>query len=169
LVYLHEPLSVDNVQALQDYSKYYAKLLQMLERIGDVLPRYCTYSTMFIKHVPLQTALSQLYFYIITFLMDAKKALTKSSFQMSLKIIWKTFDGQFESSIEQFRRYRDLVEDEAKLAMMIESMEERKEAGAERDRMKDERKLAAESRMNIEDIKQLVRNQEQGNADSSGN
>jgi ankyrin repeat protein len=146
----------------QEYNRYYSKLLEMLERIGDVLPRYCTYSSMFSKHAPVQNALLSAYLHIITFLMGAKKLFSKSSFRLLSKAMWKSFESEFTTSIEQLRRYRKLVEDEARLASMIESMEERKEAGEERLRMKQERELAAESRERVKEIKDTIGNQEQG-------
>ena len=146
----------------QEYNKYYSKLLDMLGRIGDVLPRYCTYSSMFSKHTPLQNALSSAYLHIITFLMDSKKIFSKSTFRLLSKAIGKSFDSDFEISIEQLRRYRKLVEDEARLAGMLESMEDRREAGEERERMKQERELAAESREKVKEIQDTMESREQG-------
>ncbi len=101
-------------------------------------------------------------FHIITFLMDAKKIFSKSTFRLLSKAIWKSFDSDFEISIEQLRRYRKLVEDEARLASMLESMEERREAGEERERMKQERELTAESRERVKDIRDTMESREQG-------
>lgn len=132
----------------------------MLEHISDVLPRYGTYSVLFGKHVPLQNALSSTYLQIITFCINARRIFARKISTFS-KMLWKPFDEEFGGTLDKFRRYRQLVEDEARLAHMIESMEEREESSKERARMAKERKLAEESRNVINDIKAAVDIQEE--------
>jgi predicted hydrocarbon binding protein len=125
----------------------------MLERISDVLPRYSTYGTLFRPHAPLQKALEAVYLQILKFIAQAMKMLTKSSGRTIAKAAWKSFGEDFQGSILQLRRYRELVEDEAKLASMIEQMREKEQAEAERRR-------AAESRKKIERLETIVTDQE---------
>jgi hypothetical protein len=148
----------------EEYQKYYAKLLEMLERVGDVLPRYSTYSSMFCKHTRLQDVLSLAYFHIITFLMDAKRMFSKQSFRLLSRVLWKSFDSDFETSIEKLRRYRKFVEDEARLASMVESQAERREAAEDRKRMQQKRNSAAESRGTLKVINDTIGGREQGNS-----
>jgi hypothetical protein len=57
-----------------------------------------------------------------------------------------------------------LVEDEAQLASIVESMEERREAKAEREKMRMEREMAEGSRATIRVIDEALGRQEQGNS-----
>lgn len=54
------------------------KLIDMLERIGDVIPRFKYYETLFPKHEWLLDSLSAVYLDIITFCVDAKAIFQKA-------------------------------------------------------------------------------------------
>jgi hypothetical protein len=125
----------------------------MLERIGDVLPRYSTYASLFKSHAPLRKALQAVYLQILKFIARAMKILTSSSARVVVKTACKSFDEAFQDSIMHLRRYRELVEDEAKLASMIEQMKEREQAGSER-------RHAAISRERVERLETIVTGQD---------
>ncbi|KAI9771740.1 MAG: hypothetical protein M1839_002755 [Geoglossum umbratile] len=135
------------LRVAQEYDKYYSKLLEMLERIGCVLPRYSTYSRLFSKHRPLRQALSSAYLQILTFLTRAKEIFSKSSFRVLSMALWKPFDEEFETLVERLRQSGKEVEDEARLAGMIEMVKE----GV----------LAAEGRRKSDEVKSIIETREQ--------
>ncbi|PGH23481.1 hypothetical protein AJ80_02435 [Polytolypa hystricis UAMH7299] len=145
--------NANGIQAAQQFSAYFVKLLEMLEHIGDVLPRYGTYSVLFSKREPLQNALCSTYLQIITFCMDARRILAKRKRRSFLGSLWKPFDQEFGDTLAELRRFRRLVEEEARVAYMIESKEEMTESAQERIKMEEERKLAEESRKVISVIR----------------
>ena len=52
--------------------KYYDKLVDMLARIGDVLPRFRIFEALLSSHKRLVQVLSQSYLSILTFTVEAK-------------------------------------------------------------------------------------------------
>ena len=125
----------------------------MLEHIGDVLPRYSTYAILFPYHIPAQKALKAVYLQILQFVTHAMNILTKSSGRTFAKATWTSFDENFQESVVQLRRHRELVEDEAKLASMIEQMKEKQRA-------EDERCRAAKSRKQVEYLEAVISDDE---------
>jgi hypothetical protein len=81
------------------------------------------------------------------------KILQNSSGHTIAKAAWKSFDEAFQESVEQLRRYRELLEDEARLAIMVEQIQEREKAEAER-------RSAAESRNKVEYLESILTKQE---------
>jgi hypothetical protein len=79
------------------------------------------------------------------------KILQNSSGHTIAKAAWKSFDEAFQ--VEQLRRYRELLEDEARLAIMVEQIQEREKAEAER-------RSAAESRNKVEYLESILTKQE---------
>lgn len=56
-----------------EFERYYGKLVDMLARIGDVLPRFSTYARLYSNHENLLEALAVVYLDVISFCMDARK------------------------------------------------------------------------------------------------
>lgn len=127
----------------------------MLERIGDVLPRYSTYSKLLDFHAPLQSALQDAHGQIIVFFVRAKSVLSLSPARILLRTLRGSFDKAFEDCMSQLRRYRELVEDESKLASVILQVEENKRAEEERSR-------ANQSRRQVERLELLAEKRGKG-------
>ncbi|KAF1997941.1 ankyrin, partial [Amniculicola lignicola CBS 123094] len=138
--------------AAQRFNDYFCKLIDMFERISDIIPRFSTYAKILPHHTPLRNALSAAYLEILQFITRAKSVFPKSSFRVLMATTWKSFDRTFESSVSNIRRYRELVEDEARLAAMLDQLQENKSAREERDR-------AAECRAKIEKLETIARRQ----------
>ena len=64
-------------QIAKEFEKYFEKLIDMLTRIGDVLPRCRVYQSLFSSHERLLQAISLAYLDIIYFCMDAKETFRK--------------------------------------------------------------------------------------------
>lgn len=107
-------------QLAKDYDSYFSKLTEMLQQIGDALPRFQAYEKLFQSHAPLQEALLSMYTEVISFVASAKNVFSKSSFRLFARVLWKSFDQTFQSSLAELRRYGELVEREAKLAHLTE-------------------------------------------------
>lgn len=86
---MYEPISVASTSQLsyhfmlkspkiaQSFEKYFRKLTDMLERIGDVLPRCQVYQNLFSINSKLLQAISIAYIDVIHFCWTAKKAFRK--------------------------------------------------------------------------------------------
>ncbi|KAK6526491.1 hypothetical protein TWF694_005075 [Orbilia ellipsospora] len=128
------------------FGKYHEKLMDMFERIGDVLPRFGSYAKLFPSEKYLLHALSLVYIDILQFCTSAKQVFLKAreskparaSFSFSpstktaIKLAWKPFEKQFGDVMGRFRRHKANVEREAGLAHMIEASKERAAQADER-------------------------------------
>lgn len=135
-------------QLAREFSKYFEKLVDMFERIGDILPRFRAYERLFPDNERLLHTLSVIYVDILRFCHDTKAVFRRSkhpsgtiyfkphrivtrlltalltpvvNLRISLKMTWKPFDRQFGEHLRKFREHRKSVEKEAELSHMIES------------------------------------------------
>ncbi|KAF2495524.1 hypothetical protein BU16DRAFT_610481 [Lophium mytilinum] len=136
------------LQYASDFGKYYEKIVDILARIGDVLPRFRIYERLFPDHTRLVLALADAYLDIIKFCTDAKAVFTagKNS-RKPFKIIWKPFSKRFDAYLYQFRRHQKEVEKEAGVSHMIESKQEREMEQANRELQ--ERNMKKEMRRQV--------------------
>ena len=115
----------------REFGKYFEKIVEMLARIGDVLPRFRVYENLFSSHGRLMEALSVAYVDIIAFCTKSKavfrhgqrSALTNLG--IAFKLSWKPFERQFGQQIDGFRAHLKNVEKEASLSHMIEAADAR--------------------------------------------
>lgn len=98
--------------------------MDMIQQIGDVLPRLHVYETLFPHHERLVQTLSLIYCDLLTFCNDAKKVLRKHKRSM-LGITFKGFESKFKKLMIQFKEHQKSVEGEVKTSDMIESAESR--------------------------------------------
>jgi len=118
------------LQAARAFEEYFTKLVAMLERIGDVLPRFDLYIQMFPTHQNLVVGVSRIYADIIQFCVKAKRIFSVeaqtnnkkfklgSSSKVSFKVTWVDFEAQFGKVLDAFREHKAYIEDEAKAAAM---------------------------------------------------
>ncbi|MCJ1267662.1 hypothetical protein MMC22_007548 [Lobaria immixta] len=114
----------------QSFEKYFEKLISMLGRIGDVLPRCQVYQNLFSTNKRLLQVISVAYVDIIHFCWTAKKAFrkmkkstTSTALHLTLKLCWKDVNKEFEEKLEVFRSHVKSVEKEAGMSSMIEAHE----------------------------------------------
>lgn len=74
---LIEGFTLISPKIAQSFDKYFRKLIDMLERIGDVLPRCQVYHNLFPTNSKLLQAISVAYVDVILFCWTAKKAFRK--------------------------------------------------------------------------------------------
>ncbi|KAK3386039.1 hypothetical protein B0H63DRAFT_190945 [Podospora didyma] len=101
------------------FEEYFTRLVDMLQRIADILPRYQIYDQLFGHHSRLRDAIAELYGEVQEFVCHAKDVF-ESSLKVFRKSVWKTFDEEFEDTLVQIRRCSDIIEAEADAAHMIE-------------------------------------------------
>jgi len=118
------------IQAARAFEEYFTKLIAMLERIGDVLPRFDLYIQMFPTHQNLVVGVSRIYTDIIQFCVKAKRVFSAeaqterkgfrlgSSSKAAFKVTWADFEAQFGKVLDSFREHKAYIEDEAKAAAM---------------------------------------------------
>lgn len=110
----------------EKYDKYYNRIVDILERIGDLLPRFRDYGRIFDskKYPRLSQALSETYLDIINICMEFREIL-QSQTRVSLKRLSRPLllDVQYEDALERFRNHRKAVVKEAEVCHMIEAAE----------------------------------------------
>ncbi|KAJ2906439.1 hypothetical protein MKZ38_001799 [Zalerion maritima] len=99
---------------------YFLRLIDMLQQMGDRIPRLKAYERLFGQAPSLQEALSGLYLGFVQFLAKANKVFSKKSRLFFRHVFWKPFEQTFQESLAQIRRYNEQVEREANLAHMTE-------------------------------------------------
>ncbi len=60
------------IKVAGSFAKYFAKIIAMMEQIGDILPLYERYEQMFDDSVPFREALANMYFDVVLFLCKAR-------------------------------------------------------------------------------------------------
>ncbi|KAF2116898.1 hypothetical protein BDV96DRAFT_37850 [Lophiotrema nucula] len=101
--------------AAYKYSDYFSKLLTMLEQIADVLPRSSVYSQ-YLHYEPLQEKMQATYSALVSFLTRARKFFTKSSTGLVLISLWKSFDKEFGTVVDEFRELGREIDNDASAA-----------------------------------------------------
>ena len=115
----------------REFGKYFERIVEMLARIGDVLPRFRVYEDLFPSHERLMQALSVAYVDIITFCTKSKAVFrhgqrsSLTNLSIAFKLSWKPFERQFGEQIDAFRVHLKNVEKEARVSHMIEAADSR--------------------------------------------
>lgn len=112
----------------EKYNKYYSQICDVLSRIGDLLPRFKDYASIFDmnKHPRLYQTLATVYLDIINICLKFREILA-SQRRTSFQRISKPFlqDAQYEDVLENFRQHRKNVEKEAETCHMAIAAETR--------------------------------------------
>ncbi|KAL9133172.1 MAG: hypothetical protein Q9175_005647 [Cornicularia normoerica] len=108
------------------FQKYFTALIDMFEQIGDVIPRFQAYETIFSSSPRLLQSLSTAYLDMIKFCTSAKTTFQKArksvmNAKVLFKISWRPVEQQFATLMKDFRRHRKSVEKEAELAHLLEA------------------------------------------------
>lgn len=115
----------------REFGKYFERIVEMLARIGDVLPRFRVYEDLFPSHERLMHALSAAYVDIIAFCTKSKAVFrhgqrsSLTNLSIAFKLSWKPFERQFGEQIDAFRVHLKNVEKEASISHMIEAADSR--------------------------------------------
>ncbi|MCJ1457100.1 hypothetical protein MMC28_007466 [Mycoblastus sanguinarius] len=115
----------------REFGKYFERIVEMLARIGDVLPRFRVYENLFPSHERLVQALSFAYVDIIVFCTKSKAVFrhgrrsSLTNLSIAFRLSWKPFERQFGHQIDIFRTHLTNVEKEAGLSHMIEAADSR--------------------------------------------
>ena len=115
----------------REFGKYFDRIVEMLARIGDVLPRFRLYEEMYPNHERLIQTLSATYVDIIAFCTKSKAVFHHgqrsrlTNLSIGFKLSWKSFERQFEEEINGFNTHLRMVEKEANLSHMIEAANSR--------------------------------------------
>lgn len=112
---------------MKGFDDYFSRLEDVLQRTGDVLPRFQVYGELFANHKKVQVAIFEVYEAVTEFV-DHAKHVFESTGRVVRKSFWKDFDQQFEDTLNKLRRLSENVEDEAQAAHMIEESRAREEA-----------------------------------------
>ena len=76
------------MQIAQTFGSYFEKLVEMLSRIGDILPRFRTYLRLFPTHERLRQALCNVYLDVMEFCTDAKSTFIKARKSSSMTLLF---------------------------------------------------------------------------------
>ena len=108
----------------EEAGKFFDKVLEMFNRIADVLPRLQVYERLFANHDRLLDMIFTAYLDILNFCIDAKGTLRKRG-SLFKHLYWRPFQLRFQASLVSMRNHLKSVEKEAMLSHMIETSEER--------------------------------------------
>ena len=130
------------------FQKYFTVLIDMFEQIGDVVPRFQAYETLFSLNPRLMQFLSNAYLDIFKFCISAKAAFGKARKSSSPSLIvftrasltnyqsavihaklffvsWKSVEQQFVTLMKDFKGHRKSVEKETELSHLVEAEKSR--------------------------------------------
>ena len=96
----------------------------MFNRISDLLPRLRIYEQLFSNHERLVQSISVIYFDILQFCSDAKSMFRRAKRSL-LSLVWKSFERQFGSHMDVFRRHQEEMEKDVEISRMIEASDSR--------------------------------------------
>ncbi|PMD18939.1 hypothetical protein NA56DRAFT_576182, partial [Hyaloscypha hepaticicola] len=114
----------------RNHGKFYDRITDTFERIGDLLPRFRDYQRIFNgrKHQRLTEALSTTYLDIIIICTEFRgflRAQRKSVVKRVLQPQTPAINAHIENVLDRFRKHRKSVEKEAEVCHMIEEKESR--------------------------------------------
>ncbi|KAL8296415.1 hypothetical protein RB597_005816 [Gaeumannomyces tritici] len=112
-----------------NFEEYFSRLTDMLERIGDNLPRCRVYQELFPHHKPLQDGIARMFMAVVDFVRDAETVF-KSSSRVFKESVWKPFDERFHAQLVELRLQGDKVEKEAVVAHQLEVSRKLSQANA---------------------------------------
>ncbi|KAG7006857.1 hypothetical protein G7Y79_00012g031930 [Physcia stellaris] len=107
-----------------DAGHYFDDVVNMIVKIGNVLPRIHVYEALFPNHERLVQALSFIYCDLLAFCDEAKKVLRKPKRSM-LSITFKGFEHKFKKLLLRLQEHEKAVEKEVRASHMIESADSR--------------------------------------------
>ncbi|KAF2740932.1 hypothetical protein EJ04DRAFT_111162 [Polyplosphaeria fusca] len=94
--------------------KHLPALLNMLDRICEVLPRYSIYLPFLRLCGPLREKIRASNNQLALFILELKRFFEMSYIRMLVADWWKSFEERFESQVVELRRYWREVEDQAR-------------------------------------------------------
>ncbi|RFU35207.1 hypothetical protein B7463_g1158, partial [Scytalidium lignicola] len=109
------------LQAVQNFSQYVDRLLDMLGEVGENLPRFIEYNNLFPGRSGVQSALVKVYVDTIDFCVKVRNVFLtqitpREPRDPSVKSFWKTFESEFGAMIQNFRKNRQYLESEVNAA-----------------------------------------------------
>lgn len=111
------------LQLAQKFNKIFDRIVEILERIGYILPRFRDYERVFGRHSRVIAALTTAYMDIVTFCGEIKSFI-RSIQRSRIKSFTKLFgplDHHLTDALARFRMHREDVELEVEACHMIES------------------------------------------------
>ncbi|KAL9035547.1 MAG: hypothetical protein Q9180_004806, partial [Flavoplaca navasiana] len=115
----------------REFAKFFERFVDMFATIGDLLPRFRVYESLFPSHERLVQALSTVYVDILTFCSEAKSIFRRErrSVWINVGILgkssWKPLQQQFGKIIDGFRVHVKNVDKEVSLSHMVEASDSR--------------------------------------------
>ncbi|KAH0537354.1 hypothetical protein FGG08_005833 [Glutinoglossum americanum] len=102
------------------YSQYFKKLVAMTERLSDSLTLYQEYEGILNGDRRFQEALATVYFDVLVFLKKATIIFKTRGFQILCRSLWRTFESDFQDTLEAITRHTRSLETEIDLAYRID-------------------------------------------------
>lgn len=146
----------------------------MFKQISDTLPSFEAYEKLFASHAYIRYSLSLAYLDVLRFCIAAKdifvgvrksgqKPSKLATFKVTSKyalpkLLWSNFESQFGSIIEDFRRHKSYVDEQAKISHMLEEAQEREAQSQERQLQQAERDAQSNERHLQEAERAIVAN-----------
>ncbi|RFU34722.1 hypothetical protein B7463_g1661, partial [Scytalidium lignicola] len=104
------------IEVASSFTKYFQKIVTMMEQIGDILPLYERYEQMFADSASFREALANMYFDVVLFLCRARSIFKTNAVKTLIKSAWNQFEDEFEDVISALNRHTKILEAETTLA-----------------------------------------------------
>ncbi|KAL7267231.1 hypothetical protein RUND412_010191 [Rhizina undulata] len=110
------------------YTESFDKLLDAFEDIGQNLPRFDQYSKFYNENERIQEVIAMIYVDIMEFHRKALKFFQKRAWKTVFLSLWTTFDDRFQNILQNISKHKELIENEAKAAEIMEAQLAREKA-----------------------------------------
>ncbi|KAK7409142.1 hypothetical protein QQX98_008692 [Neonectria punicea] len=97
-------------------SRYFPKLLDMLERLRDVFSIYRRYEELFGQGRSFGAALASFYSHFLELLLKARRIFQRRGRMLLLRSLWSSFESDFQNSLDKLARLLANLEQETTLA-----------------------------------------------------
>ncbi|KAF2454819.1 hypothetical protein BDY21DRAFT_423372 [Lineolata rhizophorae] len=104
------------VEVFGSLNAYFRSLISMMEKLVNKL-RFCQrYEEIYSDWKPFREALAEVYFDIITFLCKARRVFKSNGLKTFGKVLWTTFEGDFEEILDALSVHIEVLNEETKFA-----------------------------------------------------
>lgn len=97
-------------------TRYFPKLIGLLERLGAILSLYHQYDQLITNEPRFKLALSAVYQDVLTLLQKADQALKRRGITVFFRSIWTTFESEFDGGLQKLALHTSMLDGETALA-----------------------------------------------------
>ncbi|KAF8244003.1 hypothetical protein K440DRAFT_589065 [Wilcoxina mikolae CBS 423.85] len=116
------------LQLSSKFIESFDRLLDACQRIGENLPRFTRFTSIFSYSEQIQNVISLLYEDILDFYRRTLKFFRRRAWKIFFSLAWNDFETRFGNILENIQRHQNLIDYEARAEDIIESQKARENA-----------------------------------------